>query len=292
MEIKQENITLTWLPKKTFEISVSIPWTEIKTAQDKAIEEVNKGMEIKGFRKGKAPKKIVLENINPQKLLELTLNLVIPAYYNKAITKFGLKPIISPKIELVSSKENEDWVVKFVSCEVPDINLKNYKDDLKKERAVGKIWKPGEKIAPKDAKQETEDKEQKLQKTIEWLLNYVNVEIGDLLLEQEVNHKLAQLLDQTQKLGLTVDQYLLSTGKTLQSLKNEYRSSAEKNIAFEFILQKIGEKENIQVTSQEIDKVIADTKNEEERKKLEEKKYFLASLLRQQKTLDFLANLV
>jgi len=49
--------------------------------------------------------------------------------------------------------------------------------------------------------------------------------------------------------------------------------------------------EELPQPSEEMQKIIDNAKNDEEKKAMEEQKYLMASLLRRQKTLDFLASL-
>lgn len=285
---------LTWLPKKTFEIMVTIPWEKVSEAKKKALFQAAKLIEVKGFRKGKAPEKVVAESLGAQKILELTLEQFIGESYQQALSDLGVRPIISPKIELVSTKENEAWRVKFTACEEPEVKLGEYKDILKKEFAGAKIWTPNRGINPKkgEAKEDPETKKaEKLQKTIDWLITNIKVEVSDLLLENEIARKLSNLLDQTQKLSLTIEQYLSSTGKTVEGIKEEYRKQVQGNLTIEFILRAIAEWEKIAVSPEEIDKAVSEAKSEEEKKALTAQKYLLAGLLRKQKTLDFLTNL-
>lgn len=278
------------LPKNTYEITVTIPWTEINSAKEKAVAELASKTELDGFRKGKAPGGLVKDKIDPQQLLSTTLENIVPEYYKKAIEQTSLKPITNPKVELVSSEDNKDWVFKFTTCEMPEINLGDYKTDLKKTISEVKIWTPGKTDKP-DQKAEQEQKDKKIGQTLVWLNNNIKIEISDLLLEEEVNHKLSKLLEQTQKLGLTIDQYLNSTGKTVDQIKQEFLQESEKSLKTEFILSKIAETEKITVSPEDIQKAIDNSADEEEKKQLENQKYLLAILLRQQKTLDFLLNL-
>lgn len=283
---------LTWLPKKTFEILATVPGEEIKRAKELAIEEAEKKVEVKGFRKGNAPPNLVIKTVGEQKLLEMALQRLVPDYYQKAITQLGLRPILTPKIQLVSAKDNEPWQIKFISCEEPEVNLGNYKEEVKKIKAVEKIWVPGKETEQKKEGEKTEDsREEKLNKIIDWLLKNIKVEISDLLLEEEMTRKLSGLLEQTQKLGLTIDQYLTSVGKTVEQVREEYRRSAQENLSLEFILGKIADSEKIEVIPEEIEKMLASAKNQEEKKAMESQKYLIATLLRRQKTLDFLASL-
>lgn len=288
--VKKDNFELTWLPKKAFEILINLPWKEIEQNRAEAIKQAGKTVEINGFRKGMAPEKMVEQHLGPQKLLELTLQRIIPDYYQNAVQELSLNPIITPKIQLVSTEEGKDWQIKFISCAHPDINLGNYKEELKKVKPKEEIWTPG-KEEKKDEKKENKNKDEKINESITWLLENVKLEICDLLVEEEVGRRLSDLLDQTQKLGITVDQYLSSVGKTIAQLREEYAKRAEDNLSLEFILEKIADEEKIEVNPEELDKIMSQAKNEEEKKALESQKYVLATMIRRQKTLDFLGSL-
>jgi len=281
---------LTWQSKKTFEILATVPWDEIEKGRKDALGDAGQKIEVKGFRKGKAPENFLKEEIGKEKLLELTLQKILPDYYQKAVSSLGLRPILTPRVKLISAKENEPWQIMFISCEEPDVNLGNYKEELKKIKAVEKIWVPGKDDEKKEEKKE-ETKEEKIDRTIEWLIKNIKVEASDQLIEEEISRKLSGLLEQTQKLGITIDQYLASVNKTVEQIKEEYRHLAEETLSLEFILGKIADSEKIEVRPEEIQKIIDNAKNEEEKKAMGEQKYLMASLLRRQKTLDFLASL-
>lgn len=294
MDKKNNNFSLTWLPKKTFEILATVPWQEVESAKKIALSKAKENLEIKGFRKGKAPDDLVTADIGQNKTLELTLEKLISQLYPEAVSCLGLKPIVSPKIELVSAKEGEDWQIKFIACEEPEVKLDSYKEEIKKLMSASSIWTPKSGIDPTKKEkpfEEDKKKEQKLEKITSWLVENIKPEIGDLLIDSEVNRKLVELLEEIKKLGLTVDQYLSSTGKTVESLRQEFKLQSERTIRLQLILNSIAESEKIEVKSEEIEKVVSSAKNEEEKKALDSQRYLLASILRQQKTLDFLAGL-
>lgn len=282
---------INWLPKKAFEITVTIPWKEIEEAKKKAVTEAGKNLELKGFRKGNAPENMVIEALGPQKLLELTLQEALPAYYQKAVSELNVNPIVAPKVQLLETKDGQDWKVKFISCVEPEVTLGNYKEELKKENAAKEIWTPGKGEEKKPEKKPEEERDEKINRAIDWLIKNIKVEVCDLIIDEEVSRKLSGLLEQTQKLGLTVDQYLASTGKTVEQIREEYSRQAQENLALEFIFSKIADTENIEVKPEDFEKVMAEAKTDEERKALEGQKYYIATILRRQKTLDFLASL-
>jgi FKBP-type peptidyl-prolyl cis-trans isomerase (trigger factor) len=90
---------------------------------------------------------------------------------------------------------------------------------------------------------------------------------------------------------MSVEQYLSSTGRTNESVRKEYAEQAKRTLTLEFTLEEIADKEGILVSDDDIDTVIKTAKTEEEKKSLEAQRYYIASVLRRQKTLDFLASI-
>ncbi|MBI4991368.1 hypothetical protein HZB96_04725 [Candidatus Gottesmanbacteria bacterium] len=279
--------TVKELPKSTAEVEITISWDEIKETYDKIFSTAAEELEISGFRKGKAPKELVEKNINKTKLYEEVVKEVIPKAYAKAVSEHKLTPVTSPKIEVIAAKEGESWVVKASLALKPVINLKNYKEKIRElKKGKTKIWTPGN-----NAEKKEKDSKPTLDEIINALLTEVEVELSDILVTEEANRLIANLIDQTQKLGITVEQYLISKGKTSEQLRAEYAKQAAKNLSIEFALSEIADKENITVSPQEIDNIISKVEKEEEKERLKKESYYLAHLLRQQKTLDFLSNI-
>ena len=279
--------TVKHLPKATAELEMQIPWSEIKDIYEKIFARVASEMESTGFRKGKAPKELVEKNINRSKIYEEVIKEIIPKAYTHALQEHKLNPVTSPKIELSKAAEGTDWVVKTTIALKPKILLKDYKEKIKElKKGKTKIWTPGT-----DNKKAEDTKKPTLDEVVEVLAANIEVELSDLLVEQETNRLLSNLLDQVQKLGLTVDQYLATKHLTSEGLRQQYSQLARKNLTVEFAIAEIAEAENITVAQEEIDKLIAKAEKEEDKQKLRQDSYYLAHLLRQQKTLDFLYNL-
>lgn len=279
------------LPNKTFEIKVVVSWSTVETNQKHALTHLAENTEVKGFRKGKAPLDIVKKSIKPSALFEATLDHLLPEVYQIAISKFELKPVVDPKVRAISTDEGKDWEFIFTTCELPIIDLGDYRNGLKNVGNTEAIWTPGK--SKGDAKEPSaEDKRaNKVESSLKWFLENAKVEISELLIENERSRKLSRLLESVQKLGLTLDQYLANTGKTSDQLVADYNLEAEKELKVELVLQKLADAENIIVDPSEVDKAISEAKSPEEKSALEKQKYILSSLIRRQKTLDFLANL-
>lgn len=268
------------LDDSTIKLTITIPANEVKKAREEVLDQTSQNAKLSGFRKGKAPKKLVEQNIDTEKVREEVLKKLLPQAYIEAIQKHNLRPIINPKIHVEKLEEEKDWQFVALTCEAPEVQLGKYKEEIQKITAKSKIIVPGK-----------EPQKPAFEDIVKALLESAAITIPGLLIEHEVDRLLSQMLDEVKKLGLTLDQYLSSTNKTPQSLRDDYQKKAENDIKLEFALQKIAESENITVEQTEIDEAIQKAKDDTERKHLEANKYLLASILRQQKTLDFLKSL-
>lgn len=264
----------------TIVLRISLPAADVEKATQDEVEKAVKNMTLPGFRQGKAPRKLAEEHLNAEKTQEEVLKKLLPDAYLKAVYEHGIKPIINPKIHVEKIEQGKDWEFTATTCEVPEIKLNNYKEAVKTITAKSKIIIPGK-----------EKQQPNFDDIVKALLEKVTVTIPHILIEGEVERLLSQLLSEIKALGLSLDQYLTSTGKTIDGVRNEYNSKADNDIKFEFALQKIAEEEKITVDPKEIDEALQKAKDDTERKQLESNVYLLASILRQQKTLDFLKNL-
>jgi trigger factor len=195
--------TLKKLPKNTYEILVIIPKDEIAKEYEKAFMKLQDNLTVEGFRKGKAPREIAEKNLPRQDVYQQVIQDLLPEVYAEIVKKENITPVVSPKVDLVKAKEGEDWELKMEVAEKPSIDLSNYKEIVRKAKQDAKkpeIWTPGS--APK-AENPEEKKQDNLNEVLSALLKDVKIEISELIIEQELNHRLTKLVDDIQKIGLT-----------------------------------------------------------------------------------------
>lgn len=281
---------LNRLPNGNIELTVTIPWERVKKTYDEVLEKLAKKSEIKGFRKGKAPKKLVESKTDKNTLYGEILKILIPEAYSLAVKEQNLKPVISPQIKLTSAQEDKDWQIQALTCELPEIKLGDYKEEIRKALATEKIWIPGKNKKQKESKTTEEEKLGKIFKT---LVATSEVKIPEILIQDEVNRMLSRLIDQTARLGLTIEQYLTSQNKTTDQLKTECRLQAEELLKLEIILTAIADEEKVQISEIEIDKMIKAVPEEQTRKSLDtpEQRLYLRQLLRKRRVIDKLSTL-
>ena len=269
---KQEDGTIT--------LTITIPQKEITKTREEVVDDTVKNTTLPGFRKGMAPRKLVVEKLQKTALQEDILKKLLPVSYAEAIKEHQLKPIVSPKIHVEKLPEDKDWIFTATTCEMPNIHLGEYRKKVNDVTAKNKIIVPGK-----------EAQEPNMEEIVKAILDEVKLTLPRVLLDSETERLLAQLLDEIKSLGLSLDQYLASTHKSIEQLKKEYEERAKRDLMFEFALQKIADEENIAVEQKEIDEALAAARDQNERKNLQANTYLLATILRQQKTLDFLKHL-
>ena len=186
---------------------------------------------------------------------------------------------------MVEAKEEKDWVIRAHTAEKPEVTFGDYKQAIREAKSgkQNKIWKPGE--------LEKTPEPMTIGELLDTLLSTVKCQIPDILIETEVNRGLSDLIDQTKKLGLSVDQYLSSTGKKAESIRNEYGENSRRTLTLEFAIEAVADKESIFVSDSDIESAIKAAKTPQEQENLTKERYYLASILRRQKTIDFLAAL-
>lgn len=121
MEVRVEEIgTLT---KK---ISVTLPESVVQPKLDEAYDKLKKDIRIKGFRRGKVPRSVIVKNYKPQVEGEVGEKLVQDTYFD-AIEKQGLDPVVHP--DITSVKYNEDGTFTYVANvdTKPQFELASYK---------------------------------------------------------------------------------------------------------------------------------------------------------------------
>jgi len=280
------------LPKNTTQLIVDVPKLDIKKEEEQAFSRLQSQLTVAGFRQGKTPKDIAEKHISKDALYQELAQKLISRIYQEIITKEGLKPIISPKVDLVKAKEDEDWQIKITLAEKPMIEPGNYKKIIKEVKAKAEksnIWIPGKDKETK--KPEEENKNKLLNEILTALLKETKLEISDLIVDEEINRRLTHLVDEIQKIGLTTENYLKSKNLSMESLKAQFKKETEDTYKLEFALAEIADKENIKVEKVDLDKLFINIKDEKERKKAEQNSYYYATILRKQKTLDYLISL-
>ena len=82
---------------------------------------------IPGFRKGKAPRRILEMNIGKEAILDEAFDRVAQKAFDEALKQENLDPVDRPQVDIVTLEEGKDVVFKATITPVPEVTLGEYK---------------------------------------------------------------------------------------------------------------------------------------------------------------------
>ncbi len=97
-----------------------------KDAQSKAFQKLASELEIKGFRKGKAPESLARQHIDTGKIFNEAINLMLQPAYEEVIREEKLQPFARPSVDVTKVSDTE-LQLKFIIVLAPEVKLGQYK---------------------------------------------------------------------------------------------------------------------------------------------------------------------
>lgn len=121
MDVKVEEIS-----GLTRKVTITLPGEQVKVKLDEAYSKLQKESKMKGFRRGKVPRSVIVKSYKPQVEAEVGEKLVQETYFD-IIEKQDLDPVVHPEISAPSF--NDDGTFTYVAqVDVrPDFELADYK---------------------------------------------------------------------------------------------------------------------------------------------------------------------
>lgn len=119
--------TLNKTKNAEVEISVELDQAEWQDAQKKAFTKLAQKLEVKGFRKGQAPKQLARQHIPTKTILADAAEALAEGALDKALKEHEVKLIDRVKLDFTRLDE-ENCTFKFICPIEPDVTLGQYKD--------------------------------------------------------------------------------------------------------------------------------------------------------------------
>lgn len=101
------------LSETRVKITAEVPFEELTPEFDQAYQALSQQVSIPGFRKGKAPRKLLEARIGRGPVLEQVINDMLPTRYSQAVDEHELKVIGQPVIDITKLEDGE--VVEFTA---------------------------------------------------------------------------------------------------------------------------------------------------------------------------------
>ena len=121
------NVKSTEQANNTAKIVVEIEKQEFEVALTKAYNKIKKDIAVPGFRKGKAPRKVVESMYGAQVFYEEAVNEIFPEVYTKAVVEQQIKAVGAPSISDMEVTEEGNVVLTVETALYPEVTLGQYK---------------------------------------------------------------------------------------------------------------------------------------------------------------------
>ena len=116
------------LENQQVELNITVPAAELEKAYDAAAKRIAGRVNIPGFRKGKAPKKIVERHVGKQNIMTDAFEVVAPKAFNEALDQEKIEIVTRPDIDVDTLELGKDLVFKAVATKKPEVELGEYKN--------------------------------------------------------------------------------------------------------------------------------------------------------------------
>ncbi len=124
--------------KNTVEFTITISADKFSTAVDEVFKKNVKKITVPGFRKGKAPRKLIEKTYGEGVFYEEAVDALLPEAYEAAVKEMGIDPVDMPKVEVADIGKDKDLVIKGSVTVKPEVKLGDYKG-LKLEEIVNTV---------------------------------------------------------------------------------------------------------------------------------------------------------
>jgi trigger factor len=111
----------------TYELNIEVTGDVFNSAIEKVYNREKKNIQLQGFRKGKAPRKLVEKFYGENVFWEQAINDILNAEIPVAVDAEKLDLVDTPSAEVVSADVNEGVVLKVTCTVKPEITIENYK---------------------------------------------------------------------------------------------------------------------------------------------------------------------
>ena len=122
MSVKVEN-----LEKNMAKLTVEVDNAEFLKAIDVAYKKNRNKFNLPGFRKGKAPKEMIMKMYGPQVFFEDALNEILDKTYPEAAKESGLEIVSRPEIGVEQIGMDQNVIYTATVAVKPEVTLGEYK---------------------------------------------------------------------------------------------------------------------------------------------------------------------
>lgn len=152
-------------------LTIEITKAEFEAAKDKAFKKTGKNITVPGFRKGKAPRKMIEKLYGEGVFFEEAFNIIYPDAMEMAVEKSGIKPVGRADVDLGEPAEEGGLTIIAKVPVEPEVELGEYKG-IEVEKETVKVLQADVKaelnrMAQRNARTETVERKAKKNDTVD-----------------------------------------------------------------------------------------------------------------------------
>ena len=121
-----------------YELEIEISAEDFEAAIEKAYLKARKNIAMPGFRKGKAPRKLIEKEYGEQVFFEDAVNLLYAPVVNGAVEESGLELVTHPEVEVTEISKENGVKLKATCITKPEVEVKDYKG-IEVEKVVNPV---------------------------------------------------------------------------------------------------------------------------------------------------------
>ncbi|MGN0696006.1 MAG: trigger factor [Oscillospiraceae bacterium] len=110
-----------------YELEIEVDAAQFENAVQSTYRRKAKNISIPGFRKGKAPRKMIEKLYGEGFFYEDAVNALVPNAVGSAVDEAGLTPVVRPDVEVTSLDKNTGVVFKVTVVSKPEVEISDYK---------------------------------------------------------------------------------------------------------------------------------------------------------------------
>ena len=110
-----------------YELEIEVSAEQFEEAIQKAYMREKGKIQISGFRKGKAPRKLIEREYGEEVFFETAVNILYPEAVDSAVKESGLDIVARPEVEVTDVSKAEGVKIKATVITKPEVEVKDYK---------------------------------------------------------------------------------------------------------------------------------------------------------------------
>ena len=115
------------LEKNMAKLTIEVSAEDLEKAMQSAYQKAKGRITLPGFRKGKAPRKMIEQMYGKGIFLEDAANALIPEHYSKAVEECDLEIVSQPQIDVTQAEPGKTFIFTAEVAVKPEVTLGEYK---------------------------------------------------------------------------------------------------------------------------------------------------------------------